>query len=158
LLFAIIARSATKKLVELGERLQPRLFVFDPLARMKAAARKENVQEEMAALIEFLRHLREETGAAVGFVHHTGHEGLHMRGSSDLDSMWESRLTWKRDGQASGRQPEERAPRGRVWRRDQLPDRLGQPQPLDALRAHGRPGRRPTASSRPGRRMAARAS
>jgi hypothetical protein len=55
----------------------------------------------MASLIEFIRHLREQTGAAVGFVHHTGHEGVHMRGSSDLESMWESRLTWKRDGQAS---------------------------------------------------------
>lgn len=32
------------------------------------------------------------------FVHHTGHQGDHMRGSSDLESVWESRLTFKRDG------------------------------------------------------------
>jgi hypothetical protein len=54
----------------------------------------------MAPVIEFLRILRDESGAAVAFVHHTGHTGSHMRGSSDLESVWETRLTWSRDGQA----------------------------------------------------------
>jgi hypothetical protein len=88
------------ELIELGIHLQPRLFVFDPLARMKASSREENAQTEMAPLIEFLRQLRHETGAAVCFVHHTGHQGEQMRGSSDLESAWETRLTWKRDGQS----------------------------------------------------------
>lgn len=87
-----------QRLVDVGQHLRPRLFVFDPLARMKAPARDENAQTDMATLIEFLRVLREETGAAVGFVHHTGHQGGHMRGSSDLESVWESRLSWKKDG------------------------------------------------------------
>ena len=43
----------------------------------------------MAALIEFLRILRDETSAAVAFVHHTGHQGEHMRGSSDLESAFQ---------------------------------------------------------------------
>ena len=87
-------------LIGLGRALQPRLFVFDPLARMKAASRNESSQDEMATLIEFLRELREDSGAAVAFVHHVGHAGSHMRGSSDLESVWETRLTWTRDGQA----------------------------------------------------------
>jgi len=78
-----------------------RLIVFDPLARMKAPTRDESAQKDMAGVIEFLRKLREETDAAVLFVHHTGHTGDHMRGSSDLESAWETRLRWKREGQAS---------------------------------------------------------
>jgi AAA domain len=89
-----------EELVAIGRELQPRLFALDPLARMKAAGRDENAQAEMGTLIEFIRELRDETGAAVAFVHHTGHAGVHMRGSSDLESVWESRLTWSRDGQA----------------------------------------------------------
>src|SRR5581483_641639 len=86
------------RLLALGRDLQPRLFVFDPLARMKASTRDENAQGDMAELIEFMRRLRDESGAAVAFVHHTGHSGENMRGTSDLESAWESRLTWKRDG------------------------------------------------------------
>jgi AAA domain len=85
------------KLIDVGQRRRPRLFVFDPLARMKAPARDENGQGDMAAVIEFLRLLRDTTGAAVAFVHHTGHNGSHMRGSSDLESVWETRLAWNRD-------------------------------------------------------------
>jgi AAA domain-containing protein/Toprim domain-containing protein len=86
------------ELMAIGREVRPAMFAFDPLARMKAPAREENAQKEMAVVIEFLRQLRDETGAGVGFVHHTGHQGEHMRGSSDLESVWESRLTWKRDG------------------------------------------------------------
>jgi len=75
--------------------------VFDPLARMKAPNRKENDQDGMSEVIDFWRALRSETGAAVALVHHTGHTGEHMRGTSDLESVWESRLAWKREGQAS---------------------------------------------------------
>lgn len=88
------------RLIETGKRLQPRLYIFDPLARMKAAGREENDQSQMAPLIEYMRLLREETNATIGFVHHQGHAGTHMRGSSDLESAWECRLTWKRDGQS----------------------------------------------------------
>jgi hypothetical protein len=85
-----------ERLLELGQRVEPRLFVFDPLARMKAPARDESAQSDMAAVIEFLRLLRDETKAAVAFVHHLGHTGEHMRGSSDLESVWESRLAWRK--------------------------------------------------------------
>src|SRR5439155_20113293 len=84
------------KLLDVGVRRSPRLFVFDPLARMKTPLRDENAQKEMAAVIEFMRLLRDQTGAAVAFVHHTGHNGGHMRGSSDLESVWETRLGFER--------------------------------------------------------------
>lgn len=80
--------------------LKPRLYVFDPLARMKDPAREENEQSAMAVLLEFIRTLREHAKAAVCFVHHTGHAGDHMRGSSDLETVWETRLRWKREGQS----------------------------------------------------------
>ncbi|HEV2591025.1 MAG TPA: AAA family ATPase [Gaiellaceae bacterium] len=81
---------------------EPRLIVFDPLARMKAADRDENAQSGMAVLIDAVRQIRDQTGAAVCFVHHTGHgNGGHMRGSSDLETAWETRLEWKREGTSS---------------------------------------------------------
>jgi RecA-family ATPase len=67
------------ELLDFGKEVRPRLFAFDPLARMKAPGRKENAQDEMSEVIEFWRHLRNETGAAVSLVHHTGHEGSHVR-------------------------------------------------------------------------------
>ena len=66
----------------------------------EGSERDESAQNEMAGALEFLRILRDETGAAVLFVHHTGHQGDHMRGSSDLETVWETRLRWKRDGQS----------------------------------------------------------
>jgi AAA domain len=89
-----------KDLIEMGQDLRPRLMCFDPLARMKAPGREENAQSGMAVPIEFIRKLRETTQSAVAFVHHTGHTGDQMRGSSDLESVWETRLAWKRDGQS----------------------------------------------------------
>lgn len=88
------------ELLDIGYERQPKLYIFDPLARMKAAGRDENEQTQVALLIDFIRTLREETGSAVAFVHHQGHSGDHMRGSSDLESFWETRLTFKREGQS----------------------------------------------------------
>jgi hypothetical protein len=88
------------ELLAIGHEIQPLTFGFDPLARMKSPAREENAQTDMAVVIEYLRELRDETQAGVGFVHHTGHTGGHMRGSSDLESVWETRLTWTREGES----------------------------------------------------------
>jgi hypothetical protein len=92
-------RDWQQRLLELGHEIRPRAFIFDPLARMKDPRREENDQTGMAPVIEYLRTLRKETQAAALFVHHTGHSGEHMRGSSDLESVWESRLAFKRDGE-----------------------------------------------------------
>lgn len=84
-------------LLDLGRELRPRLFAFDPLARMKAGTRNESASNEMGEVIDFWRLLRDDSGAAVCVVHHTGHSGEQMRGTSDLESVWETRLAWKRD-------------------------------------------------------------
>jgi hypothetical protein len=96
------------ELVDVGAEICPRLFIFDPLARMKAAGRDESAQKEFAVLIEFLRDLRDETGAAVNWTHHTGHVGGHMRGTSDLESVWETRLGFERQESTITVKPEHR--------------------------------------------------
>jgi hypothetical protein len=74
--------------------IKPSLIVFDPLARVKGATVDESSQREIGPVLDFLRRLRDESGATVGFVHHTGHEaGARMRGSSDLEAYWESKLS-----------------------------------------------------------------
>jgi hypothetical protein len=89
------------ELKRLADKVEPRLFIFDPLARMKAAKLDENKQTDMAIVIEAARALRDYAGAAVCFVHHVGHGGGNMRGSSDLESFWETRLTWEREDSRS---------------------------------------------------------
>ncbi|MFN0155523.1 MAG: AAA family ATPase [Gaiella sp.] len=85
------------ELLAVGKDLKPRAFIFDPLTRMRDASRDENETRGMAPLVEFMRDLRNETSAAVVFVHHTGHTGEHMRGASDLESAWDDRLWFRKD-------------------------------------------------------------
>jgi hypothetical protein len=96
------------ELVDVGKALLPRLFIFDPIARMKAPGLDESAQKEFAKLIEFLRDLRDETGAAINWTHHTGHTGGHMRGTSDLETVWETRLGFARDDNTVTVTPEHR--------------------------------------------------
>ncbi|MCB8970289.1 MAG: AAA family ATPase [Thermoleophilales bacterium] len=84
-----------------AQRIQPMLIVFDPLARVKGGSVDENSQLEMGPVLDFLRELREVSGAAILFVQHTGHEaGGRMRGTSDLEAYWESKVTITRDSDA----------------------------------------------------------
>ncbi len=86
------------RLVDAVKLLRPVAVFLDPLARMKAPGRDENAQTDMAPLLDFMRALREvhEPSPAVVFVHHTGHAGTHLRGSSDLESYWESKISLSR--------------------------------------------------------------
>jgi AAA domain-containing protein len=68
-----------------------RLILLDPFARMKGDA-DENRQDEIAPILTFLRELRNEAGAAVVLIHHTGHDGNRSRGTSDIEAYWESRI------------------------------------------------------------------
>jgi hypothetical protein len=86
------------ELLAAGKELAPRLFVFDPLARMKASERNESEQKDMSPVIDFWRELRDGSGAAVALVNHTGHQGEHIRGTSDLETAWETRLHWSKSG------------------------------------------------------------
>jgi hypothetical protein len=81
-----------ERLITAGRDLRPRVFLLDPLVRLKGSTVDENIQREIGPVLDFLRDLRDETGSAVIYSHHTGHEGKHQRGSSDLEGYWESRL------------------------------------------------------------------
>ena len=80
------------RLLDMARLVAPRAIILDPLVRMKGAGRNENEQLEMAPVLEFLRLLRDESGAAVVFVHHVGHAGGRLRGTSDLEAFWESKV------------------------------------------------------------------
>jgi AAA domain len=86
-----------ERLKKAGEELEPRAIFLDPLARVKGAGVDENAQREIGPVLDSLRWLRDETGAAVGFAHHTPHEGGHLRGSSDIEATWESKLSITRN-------------------------------------------------------------
>lgn len=87
-----------EKLVSAVQGIGPAAVFFDPLARMKLPTRDENAQKEISVLLDFMRYLRDEAPrpCSVVFCHHTGHSGEHLRGSSDLESYWESKITLKR--------------------------------------------------------------
>jgi hypothetical protein len=74
-----------------------RLIAFDPFARVKGAEVEENSQREIGPVLDFLRELRDASSATVAYVHHTPHDGTRQRGSSDLESHWESKLTLLED-------------------------------------------------------------
>lgn len=82
-----------RRLLAAAARIEPRAIFLDPLVRLKGAGVDENVQREIGPVLDFIRDLRDESGAAVVFTHHTGHDGVRARGSSDLEAYWESRLT-----------------------------------------------------------------
>ncbi len=90
-----------RNLVAAGQEIGPRAIFLDPLARLKGATVDENVQRELGPVLDFLRDLRNATNAAVVFVHHVGHTGSHARGSSDIESYWESKITVGRQDGAS---------------------------------------------------------
>ncbi len=80
------------------DSIQPAAVFFDPLARVKGAV-DENSQRELAPALDFMRELRDRGQCTVGFVHHAGHtEQGRMRGTSDLEAYWESKVTITRKG------------------------------------------------------------
>jgi len=88
-----------KRLLEAGGAKPWRLIAFDPFVRVKGAV-DENVQREVGPVLDFLRELRDVSGAAVAFVQHTPHDGKRMRGTSDFEAYWESKVTVGANGNA----------------------------------------------------------
>gem|GEM_PF-2505108 len=93
----LVEKEWQARLLEAAHELHPRAIFLDPLVRMKGAATDENDQRDMAPVLDFMRDLREASRAAVPFVHHVGHEGGHLRGTSDLEAYWESKVTVGRE-------------------------------------------------------------
>ena len=78
--------------------IRPAAVFFDPLARVKGLL-DENDQREMTPALEFMRELRDLGQCTVGFVQHEGHnERGRMRGTSDFEAFWESKVKVRREG------------------------------------------------------------
>jgi RecA-family ATPase len=105
-----------ERLLAAARELHPRAVFLDPLVRMKGA-RDENSQAEMIPVLDTVLALRQESGTAPGFAHHTGHNGKHLRGSSDLEAFWESKLTVTKTDDGSRRITSEHreAESGSAW-------------------------------------------
>ncbi len=86
-----------QRMLDAADYLKPRAIFLDPLVRLKGANVDENVQKEMAPVLDFMRDLRDASSAAVVFVQHTGHDGSRLRGTSDLEAYWESKVTVERE-------------------------------------------------------------
>jgi hypothetical protein len=80
------------RLLDAAAQLRPRAVLLDPFARLKGATVDESSQREVGPILDFLRILRDQGATGVVYAHHTGHDGQHQRGSSDLEGYWESRL------------------------------------------------------------------
>jgi hypothetical protein len=64
--------------------------MLDPFVRLRGARIDESSQKDVGPVLDFLGKLRDESGAAVIYSHHTGHQGSHQRGSSaaqDVDLL-----------------------------------------------------------------------
>jgi AAA domain/DnaB-like helicase N terminal domain len=95
-----------ERLLAAAAKIEPRAILFDPFVRVKGAEVNENEQREVGPVLDFMRDLRDEASAVVGYVNHTGHGGGHIRGSSDLEGYWESRLAvTKADRTADDEEP-----------------------------------------------------
>lgn len=62
---------------------EPDLIFVDTLSKNSVGA-EENSNSDMSIVIDRMEDLRRATGATVCAVHHTGHDGKHMRGASAL--------------------------------------------------------------------------
>ena len=80
------------RLLDAALELRPRVVMLDPFVRLKGAEVDESSQREIGPVLDFLRTLRDDGQTGVLYAHHTGHQGTHQRGSSDLEGYWESRL------------------------------------------------------------------
>ena len=83
----VVGTSLTKEvadLLEIAKEREPAFIVIDTLARCCVGA-DENSSRDMGIVIDNLDYVRQETGACVMVVHHTGKDaGRGMRGSSAL--------------------------------------------------------------------------
>lgn len=86
-----------ERLLDAAGEIKPRAVMLDPFVRLKGSAVDESSQREVGPVLDYLRVLRDEGGAGVLYASHTGHQGTHQRGSSDLEGFWESRLAITKD-------------------------------------------------------------
>jgi hypothetical protein len=77
--------------------VRPALIVFDTLARSMPGG-DENSAKDMGELIDGADRIRAASGAAVLLVHHTGKDGIDVRGSSALRGAASTMVKAEADG------------------------------------------------------------
>ncbi len=83
--------------IELSRQVGPVLIVIDTQARVSVGV-EENSNKEMGEIVDRMDDLRRATGACVGIVHHTGHQGEHGRGASSVKGSMQSELNITKKG------------------------------------------------------------
>lgn len=86
-------------LVEVVEEQQPVLVVLDTLARSMVGA-DENSARDVGLAIDAADALRQVSQATVLLVHHSGKDGLSLRGSSALEGASDTIIECRADGDA----------------------------------------------------------
>jgi len=76
---------------------RPIKFTVDTFARSLRG--NENAAEDTGLFVEACDAIREEIGAHVQLVHHTGWEGTRSRGSSNMPASLDTEMTLTRDGE-----------------------------------------------------------
>ncbi|ULR50596.1 AAA family ATPase [Streptomyces deccanensis] len=82
---------------ELAQQLAPVFVVIDTQARVSVGV-EENSNKEMGEVVDRMDDLRRATGACIGLVHHTGHQGEHGRGASSVKGAMQSEINVKKTG------------------------------------------------------------
>ncbi|AWT43196.1 MULTISPECIES: AAA family ATPase [Streptomyces] len=83
---------------ELARQLEPVFVVIDTQARVSVGV-EENSNKEMGEVVDRMDDLRRATGACIGLVHHTGHQGEHGRGASAVKGAMQSEVTITKKGE-----------------------------------------------------------
>jgi hypothetical protein len=98
------------------EQRQPRLLILDPFVRLHRI--DENLAQDVAPILAYLRSLQRVYGCAVMLVHHakkgaaSARGGQALRGSSELHAWGDSNLYLRRKGQELQLSVEHRAAAG----------------------------------------------
>lgn len=134
-------------LADTVEHLKPALLVLDPFVRLHRI--DENVSQQVAPLLAFLRKLQREHHLAVLVVHHARkgggamRAGQALRGSSEFHAWGDSNLYLRRRGQSTVLTVEHRA----AAAIPDIPLRLLADKALLALQPDGAPAAAPAPSS-----------
>ncbi|MDX3400061.1 AAA family ATPase [Streptomyces sp. ME01-18h] len=83
--------------IELARQVEPAFVVIDTQARVSVGV-EENSNKEMGEVVDRMDDLRRATGACIGLVHHTGHQGEHGRGASGVKGAMQSEINVVKKG------------------------------------------------------------
>ncbi|MGP4083166.1 AAA family ATPase [Streptomyces sp. KR55] len=89
-------------LEEACKRLRPALVVVDTQARATVGI-EESSNERMSVIFQRIERLARESEACALLVHHTGHQGEHGRGASNMLGAVQTELLTKKEGKGADR-------------------------------------------------------